>query len=247
MSLLSLVDFLFCFPLLSDYDSDDDEPLLLDEDDELEDDSDNSSYVEDETGKKPSAHDPIVLMPVESSKKHLTASNDSEGETVYLVEECYLDELGVQRRRHQADYVSIAIKETDNDNDTLQHCYFCDSSSKYKNVIKTVNLGAPFYMSAAAPILLDHCAKHEDSPDSLPYYGRRMITFTDSRQGTARISMKLRQDSERRSLRHVVYHALAERFDPSLESSEAIEQKIFELTKEKSELDLLQVRRERFT
>ena len=207
-------------------------------DDELEDDSDNSSYVEDETGKKPSAHDPIVLMPVESSKKHLTASNDSEGETVYLVEECYLDELGVQRRRHQADYVSIAIKETnEDDNAALQHCYFCDSSSKYKNVIKTVNLGAPFYMSAAAPILLDHCAKHEDNPDSLPYYGRRMITFTDSRQGTARISMKLRQDSERRSLRHVVYHALAERFDPSLESSDEIEQKIFELTKEKSELD----------
>lgn len=206
-------------------------------DDELEDDSDNVSYVEDETDKKPSIYDPIVLMPVESSKKHLTAGNDCE-EAVYLVEECYLDKLGVQRRRDQEDYVSIAIKETnEDDNAALQHCYFCNTSSQYNSVIKTVNLGAPFYMSAAAPILLDHCAKHEHNSDSLPYYGRRMITFTDSRQGTARISMKLRQDSERRSLRHVVYHALAERFDPSLESSDEIEQKIFELTKEKSELD----------
>lgn len=61
----------------------------------------------------------------------------------------------------------------------------------------------------------------EKESDSLSYQGKRMITFTDSRQGTARITMKLRQDSERRTLRHIVYHELAKQIN-----SESSKQKI---------------------
>ena len=46
---------------------------------------------------------------------------------------------------------------------------------------------------------LDLC-QDGDRPNDQPSRGRRLITFTDSRQGTARMSAKLQQDSERVSI-----------------------------------------------
>jgi hypothetical protein len=39
------------------------------------------------------------------------------------------------------------------------------------------------------------------SPQSLPSFGRRLITFTDSRQGTARMSVQMQQEAQRSRLR----------------------------------------------
>ncbi|MFA0084081.1 hypothetical protein AB4383_19050, partial [Vibrio breoganii] len=44
-----------------------------------------------------------------------------------------------------------------------------------------------------------------------PWNGRRMITFTDSRQGTARFSAKSQQDSERQFLRSALFHLVIDR------------------------------------
>lgn len=65
-------------------------------------------------------------------------------------------------------------------------------------------LGTPFYISNTVPTLLEACSDGE-KPLELPSRGRRLITFTDSRQGTARISTKIQQDSERDSVRGQVY------------------------------------------
>jgi len=65
-------------------------------------------------------------------------------------------------------------------------------------------LGTPFYISNSIPTLLDACQDVEGALDK-PARGRRLITFTDSRQGTARISTKVQQDSERDSVRGFVY------------------------------------------
>lgn len=69
-------------------------------------------------------------------------------------------------------------------------------------------LGTPFYISNTVPMLLDAC-QEGDKPNEQPSRGRRLITFTDSRQGTARISAKVQQDSERDSLRGMVYRSTA--------------------------------------
>ena len=38
----------------------------------------------------------------------------------------------------------------------------------------------------------------------MPAKGKRLITFTDSRQGTARLSVKMQQEAERSRLRGAV-------------------------------------------
>ncbi len=46
------------------------------------------------------------------------------------------------------------------------------------------------------------------SPQSLPSFGRRLITFTDSRQGTARMSVQMQQEAQRSRLRGAVVEML---------------------------------------
>ncbi|CAL94925.1 DEAD/DEAH box helicase [Azoarcus olearius] len=69
-------------------------------------------------------------------------------------------------------------------------------------------LGAPFLLGEIVPTLLEFCPDIDNSeakPLERPYRGRRMISFTDSRQGTARIAARLQQDSERNRIRGLVF------------------------------------------
>lgn len=69
-------------------------------------------------------------------------------------------------------------------------------------------LGAPFLLGEIVPTLLEFCPDIDSSeakPLERPYRGRRMISFTDSRQGTARIAARLQQDSERNRIRGLVF------------------------------------------
>ncbi|MDF1589715.1 MAG: DEAD/DEAH box helicase [Gammaproteobacteria bacterium] len=76
-------------------------------------------------------------------------------------------------------------------------------------------LGGPFYIANVVPTVLEYCPDYEKSdnkslgPQSLPGRGRRLITFTDSRQGTARISIRMQQEAERNRLRGMVFEKLA--------------------------------------
>ncbi|MBK9199174.1 DEAD/DEAH box helicase [Candidatus Skiveiella danica] len=83
---------------------------------------------------------------------------------------------------------------------------------KGRLMFRAARLGAPFLLMQVIPTLLEFCPDGED-PQSKPLRGRRMITFTDSRQGTARMAASLQRDAERNSLRSAVYHFLAGRAD----------------------------------
>lgn len=65
-------------------------------------------------------------------------------------------------------------------------------------------LGGPFYSSSIIPTLLEHIPDGKKEPLSRPNKGRSLITFSDSRQGTARIAVKLQQDAERERLRGLI-------------------------------------------
>jgi len=65
-------------------------------------------------------------------------------------------------------------------------------------------LGAPFFLGDSLPTLLEHSPRHGDGP----FESRRLLTFTDSRQGTARIAARLQQDVDRNKVRSVLYHAV---------------------------------------
>lgn len=72
---------------------------------------------------------------------------------------------------------------------------------------RRARIGASFYLGNVIPTLLEYCPDGE-APLDTPRRGRRLITFTDSRQGTARIAAKLQQDAERNALRAAVYRKL---------------------------------------
>lgn len=81
-------------------------------------------------------------------------------------------------------------------------CPCCEHSARKGSFYRRTFLGAPFFIANTMPILLDACSvEASQSLSDLPYDGRKLITFSDSRQGTARIAVKIQQESERAVLR----------------------------------------------
>ena len=67
--------------------------------------------------------------------------------------------------------------------------------------------GPPFFMGVAMPSLIESLASPLDEPGR-PLGGRRALSFSDSRQGTARLAAKLQQDAERNLTRAFLYHSV---------------------------------------
>ncbi len=84
-------------------------------------------------------------------------------------------------------------------------CTACGYKGAGGDVFRPARLGTPFYVSNIVATLLEHCEDFKTDPAILPGRGRRLITFTDSRQGTARIAAKMQQDAERNRIRGLVY------------------------------------------
>ncbi len=107
---------------------------------------------------------------------------------------------------------SITISQAD-EHDSI--CVNCGSAGRTPGgFLRKSYLGSPFYVSNAVPTVLEFCPdpSREDcdgeSPESLPGRGRKLITFTDSRQGTARMAVRMQQEAERSRLRGLVFQIL---------------------------------------
>ncbi len=98
------------------------------------------------------------------------------------------------------------IVHMSNNSDSCGYCGF--EATIYMKVFRRCLLGTPFYVSNTVPTLLEFCNDGKKPLDS-PARGRRLITFTDSRQGTARLAVKIQQDSERNRLRGLIYEVVA--------------------------------------
>ncbi len=66
-------------------------------------------------------------------------------------------------------------------------------------------VGVQFSLTELLPALLEF-ASDAEKPADKPYRGRRLLSFTDSRQGTARLAAMLQQSSERQKIRGFIYH-----------------------------------------
>ncbi|MFC3174998.1 DEAD/DEAH box helicase [Novosphingobium bradum] len=78
-------------------------------------------------------------------------------------------------------------------------------------VLRPFRYGAPFLIGNAAPVLLEGVPRRDlDGTTALrpPAEGRQLLSFTDSRQGTARFAANLQTASERGFVRGYVYHAV---------------------------------------
>ncbi len=85
--------------------------------------------------------------------------------------------------------------------------------------------GAPFLMGNAMPALLQSLPINKEAPDG-PSGGRRLLSFTDSRQGTARFSAKLQQDAERSLTRAAIYHAVQAAGGGDPEAAESLRKQV---------------------
>ncbi|MEQ8461641.1 MAG: DEAD/DEAH box helicase [Sandaracinaceae bacterium] len=82
--------------------------------------------------------------------------------------------------------------------------------------LRTVRLGAQFFLGLGIPAVLEQLPEpnrpeKEKAANRLPAGGRRLITFTDSRQGTARFALRSQLEAERNYVRASVYHSLWDR------------------------------------
>lgn len=108
--------------------------------------------------------------------------------------------------------IKVRIKEMAEDQLTCPECGGHHGQGKF--MFRAARLGAPFLLMQVIPTMLEFCPDGDDALNK-PLRGRRMITFTDSRQGTARMAAALQRDAERNTLRSAVYQYLASRSDVS--------------------------------
>ncbi|ROH86127.1 DEAD/DEAH box helicase [Pseudomethylobacillus aquaticus] len=103
------------------------------------------------------------------------------------------------------DALTIQITQS---SDVLE-CPSCSAILNGKrSKIKNGRVGTPYLLSGILPTLLEYAPDGQDDPINKPYNGRRLLTFNDSRQGTARIATKLQQDAERAKVRSWVFHQI---------------------------------------
>jgi len=89
-------------------------------------------------------------------------------------------------------------------------CHRCGEAETSRwPLIRPMVVGRPFVLSVALPVALAASPPHRDADDVVrPLEGRRLLTFTDSRQGSARFATRLEQEAERRFTQSWLYHQL---------------------------------------
>lgn len=109
--------------------------------------------------------------------------------------------------------IDVALSEF-----SVADCSNCGlESEEGEEFLRKAYLGAPFYVANAVPTVLEFCPdadkkeSNNRSPEDLPGRGRKLITFTDSRQGTARMAVRMQHEAERSKVRGLVFNALQTR------------------------------------
>lgn len=101
----------------------------------------------------------------------------------------------------------------------------CPACGEVDPMFRKARIGAPFLLGGLLPTLLEY-APDGDNPADRPYRGRRLLTFSDSRQGTARLAAKLQQDAERTKTRGLIYHHVLKESAPRSNALTEIQQRI---------------------
>lgn len=85
-------------------------------------------------------------------------------------------------------------------------CPFCsEKESNSSGLFQSFRVGAPYLLDSILPTLLEFAPDGNDVMNT-PWRGRKLLTFNDSRQGTARLAANLQQNSERSRVRSLIYH-----------------------------------------
>ncbi len=99
----------------------------------------------------------------------------------------------------------LQVHEDDGEGLRCPDCEQREGAGRRGPLFRMSRLGAPFLLGSILPSLLEF-APDGDKPADHPCRGRRLLTFSDSRQGTARMAVKFQQDAERNRMRGLIYH-----------------------------------------
>lgn len=106
------------------------------------------------------------------------------------------------------DTVSVVLAERE-ERLGRHRCITCGQhTSVLKSLFIPFRIGSPFYLGVAVPTILSHAPKNSEKKTHKPFAGRQMITFSDSRQGTARFASRMQFEAERGYVRSFIYHKL---------------------------------------
>jgi len=179
-------------------------------------------------------------IPEDHDEEHIIRTSSEAGDyrilitakTIGLSRKVYLNkERQIQDISKKNNCIPINYYSDDNE----MRCPVCDKKEQAKHsLFMRKILGAPFHLAATLPTLLEFSPTKNDK-FAHPWDGRRMITFTDSRQGTARTAAGLQLDAERMFIRSQVYHTLL--VDEAGGNSEELVQLKNELTIIRNELN----------
>ncbi|WP_421621996.1 DEAD/DEAH box helicase [Alkalilimnicola ehrlichii] len=105
--------------------------------------------------------------------------------------------------------VLINLRLPDADGLSCAVCRETKQAGQLVEQFRAIRVGAPFLLTSTTPTLLSVLPAWPDAACARPLDGRRLVTFTDSRQGTARTVVKAQQQVERDYVGSLVYHHLA--------------------------------------
>ena len=101
------------------------------------------------------------------------------------------------------------------------------------SLFRPIRYGAPFLIGNAIPVVLEGVPAQLSTPDvPLPAGGRQLLTFSDSRQGTARFAASIQTNAERNTIRSLVYFAVQDSLRATPETN--VTQILEEITKLRS-------------
>ncbi|KAA5801060.1 DEAD/DEAH box helicase [Alkalicaulis satelles] len=101
---------------------------------------------------------------------------------------------------------SIELRRHDNPN-LCPHCGAAPEKHETYGPVRPLRAGAPYLLRQLVPALLPMLTPEPDST-GLPARGRKLISFTDARQGTAKHASALQIGAEREFVRAWLYHSV---------------------------------------
>ena len=107
------------------------------------------------------------------------------------------------------DYVEYSIIKSKDGNEIRVSC--CPSCLEEIRSPRSLNVSNTFLNRLLAPTVLEEVPNHHTITAETIWYGKRFISFTDSRQGTAKLASQLNNDSERSWIRSFVFNNLVKR------------------------------------
>jgi len=150
--------------------------------------------------------------------------------------EISLGNISIDKQGAILDYTdpnSLCLTQLIDNDGNCPHCFSKETGKKPK--LFNFFFSAPSSMTNLAPVLLEAMPSHKDTsptitpgaePD-LPMDGRQILSFTDSRQGTARMAANLQRDSERSFVTSFIYREIQKKpMTLSSEDRAIIEKKI---------------------